>query len=529
MRVASIQVKANDLKDYKQAWEKLEKMLLEAAQNHDLILVPECAFPSYFIHGEEGDLNQILNEGDSYLNRIKDISRQEKVYIAYGYVEKSGDTIYNSALLVDRNGEEVIKKRKSFLWHFDSKWFAEGDDLAVADTEFGKVAVVVCADARMPEIVRLAALEGAKFIIDLANLTASGPHMSELQNVQSAFMLSVRALENQAWLAVSDKWGVESNTITYTGRSGVYAPDGACLYQASADRDEIVSVEIPVDANGKITTSGEGYEVQRRPELYKTLVQETESLPITQILAEKVVPADITPYIAVASGKFNNDEEYIRTIQRLANQGSEIICMPPARISIENNANQISSLLPEKVCVIATVDKGNGVMDSYILSNEGIQEKYQTLHHDAASNEYDSIPVFQTHWGKIGVIHNQEALLPEWSRTMMLLGADCIVWPNNLPFEIASKVSRTRAAESRIFVVSAQTTDENDAVSQVIDPNGAVVASTLIGERLHACGAFTPFTLSRMKELVPGTNVVKNRRPQYYSELANSKTPTVNI
>jgi 5-aminopentanamidase len=523
MRVASIQVKANDLRDYQEAWEHLEKNMLEAAKNHDLILVPECAFPSYFIHPEEGTLDErLFSNGKAYLNRVKEIARMESVYIAYGYVEKEGESTYNSALLIDRNGNEVVKKRKSFLWHFDSEWFTEGEDVAVADTEFGRVALVVCADARMPETVRLAALEGAVLIIDLANLTATGHDMEALQNAQSAYMLSVRALENQVWLAVSDKWGVETNTITYAGRSAVYAPDGTCMYQAGSHKDEIVSVEIPTDENGKIIRSSTKYNLKRRPELYEVLVAENGSLPITKILEESVVPSRITPYITVAAGDFHNREEYLQIVRRLVNQGSGIVCMPPTPIDVSNFASQIQQYLPESSVVIATVQRENNQMTSYFITKKGIEDTYVTLHHSSTTTEIGSPLVFQTKWGRIGIMHDLEALLPEWSRALMLLGADCIVWPNSLSHTLTSNIGRTRAAESRVFIVSANSVDkEGQGVSQIIDPNGVISASTLKNERVHACGTLTPFTLSRIKEVVPGTNVVKNRRPQFYRGLVN--------
>src|SRR5690606_20950173 len=147
-------------------------MVLEAASRHDLVLTPECSFPAYFLHAEEENITAALREGEAILARLKEIARQYRVYIAHGDAEKEKETLYNTADLLDREGNEVVKKRKSFLWHFDRLWFSEGEDVAVADTDFGRVGVVICADARMPEIVRMAALEGAEFIIDLANLTA---------------------------------------------------------------------------------------------------------------------------------------------------------------------------------------------------------------------------------------------------------------------------------------------------------------------------------------------------------------------
>jgi predicted amidohydrolase len=520
MRIASIQVKANNLSDAKQAWERLEKMVLDAAKTNDLILVPECAYPAYFIHQDEGNLQPILSEGEAILNRMKEIAKQERVYIAHGYVEKSGDNLYNTALLIDRQGNEVVKKRKSFLWHFDDGWFTEGDDVAVADTEFGRVGVIVCADARMPEIVRLAALEGAEFIIDLANLTATGPDITTLQNAQSAYMLSVRALENQVWLAVSNKWGVEANSITYTGRTSIFAPDGTCVYQAATDRDEIVSVEIPTDANGKIIRNPSGYNIERRPELYDVLVRDIDSLPITEIMEEKVAPHVISPFIMVASGEFIDIENYVQMIRRLVNQGGQIICMPPSSIALIEYTDTIQKLLPEDVLVTATTIDDQDEMKTYLITSAGVQAEYKTLHTKSNVAARDGAPlVYETKWGRIGLMHDLEALLPEWPRVLMLLGADCLIWPNQVPYSTAHNVTRTRAAESRIYVVSAQSKGEANGVSQVVDPAGAMIASTLQGESQHACGVLAQFGNSRMKEIVPGTNVVKKRRPQCYGRL----------
>lgn len=523
MKVASIQVQANDLKDFQKAWTKLEDHILEASKEHDLILVPECSFPAYFLNRDEGDLDFILSKGDEYLARIKQLAKEQKVYIAYGYAEKSEEIVYNSAILIDRNGEEVIKKRKSFLWHFDSVWFTAGDDVAVADTEFGKVGLVVCADARMPEIVKLAALQGAKFIIDLANLTATGPDISGLHNVQSAYMLSVRALENQVWLAVSDKWGVEANSITYAGRSGVFAPDGTCVYQAGSDSDEIVSVEIPTDQSGRILSPNKALGITREPLLYKTLVAEPKLLPIMEILEERVVPADITPFISVAAGDFEELDKYLQMISRLNHQGGQIICMPPVKFSISENA--ISSILEKDTTAICTEDNLDGTMTSFLITSEGIQDIYDTLHNGKLITV--TPPVFKTRWGRIGIMHNKEALIPEYPRTLMLLGADCLVWPNRLQHAVASNVGRTRAAENRMFIVSAQAEAAQKAVSQIIDPAGAVIASTLSSEKVHAASGFASFTLSRVKEVVPGTSVVKSRRPHFYGGLVNEENRAV--
>lgn len=511
MKVASIQIQANDLCDYKSAADKLIRMIEQAAKTHDLIIVPECAFPAYYLDDREANLQLILEKNRLLLNEIKTIARTNHSYIAYGYAEEDGGCLYNTALLIDRNGNEAVKKRKSYLWHFDHLWFSEGQDLAIANTDFGKVGLVICCDARSPEVVRLAALAGADLIIDLANLTATGPDIAELHNAQSAYMLSVRALENGVWLAMADKWGVETNSIVYTGRSAVYDPDGTCHYQAGSDADEIVSVEIPNDSDGRIIRKTKVPLPKRRPDLYGILTEPVESLPIAKVIERPAVISEITPYITTVAGELTSNE-YVDMIRRLSVHGSQLICMPPSNLAIEELSDGICGGISNDGMIIATMLE-NGITKSYIFNKHGLISSYENAHKNGGKAF-----ILQTAWGNIGILHEEEGLLPEWSRTLMLLGADCLIWPNSLTPSIATPVARTRAAENRVFVVVAQACAA-PSLSQIIDPNGAVIASTLQNQAKQACGTYACFANSRMKSLVPGTHVVFDRHPEAYRRL----------
>lgn len=515
MKVAAIQVQANDIKDYQSAADKLIIMVQQAAENHDLVLVPECAFPAYYLEKGEANIPLILEQNKFLLNKIKDIARKNCSYIAYGYADEDNGRLYNAALLIDRDGKEVVKKRKSYLWHFDHLWFSEGEDIAIADTNFGRVGLVVCCDARSPEVVRLAALEGADLIIDLANLTASGPDIAELHNAQSSYMLSVRALENGVWLAVSDKWGVETHNIVYTGRSAVYGPDGNCYHQAGSDADEIVSVEIPTDKDGKIIRKHRMPLPKRRPDLYGLLVEPTESLPIVKVIEQPVSISKITPYITTVAGELSA-KDYIAMIRRLIVHGSQLICMPPSRLAIEELQEDICTGISNDGIVIATMIEKE-ITKSYVLNRYGRMSIYENAHKNGGKPF-----ILETAWGNFGILHEEEGLIPEWGRSLMLAGADCLIWPNRLLSSISTPVARTRAAENRIFVVVTQS-ETSPSMGQIIDPNGIVMASTLQNQTHQACGTYTCFANSRMKNLVPGTHVVYNRHPQAYERLIRNE------
>lgn len=177
MKLACLQVKAHDWKHAEQSWSDLKAKIVAAAREHDLVLVPECAYPAYFLC----PFDRPQEDPDAEVEEeIRAIARTTQTYIAFGYAQGRE----NKAILVDPQGQVISEKSKSYLWHFDHRWFEPGEELALADTKFGRLALIICADGRMPELVRMAALEGAVLVLDLANLTATGLHMEALTNAQ---------------------------------------------------------------------------------------------------------------------------------------------------------------------------------------------------------------------------------------------------------------------------------------------------------------------------------------------------------
>ena len=57
------------------------------------------------------------------------------------------------------------------LWHFDRDLYEPGRSFDVVDSPFGRIGLLICADARLPEIARVLSVMGADLIIDPANLT----------------------------------------------------------------------------------------------------------------------------------------------------------------------------------------------------------------------------------------------------------------------------------------------------------------------------------------------------------------------
>lgn len=521
MKVACIQVPANDWKDAPTAWAFLKERIQAASRGHDLVIVPESAYPAYFLSRHEASdaapVSQILDQ-------VSGMARAYGTYIAFGYPDGPA----NAASLFARDGKEIARKEKSYLWHFDHRWFSPGEEVVTADTEFGRVALVVCADARLAELVRAAALEGARMVIDLANLTASGPYAEGLTNAQCEFMLSTRARENGVWLAVADKWGVEADTVTYAGRSAVYAPDGRCVAQAPSNQTTTVSVDIPLDSDGRINTDAAVPLPRRRPELYSLLSADTQEVPVYRIVSEAVTPEFTTPYVTVSSlnrAPYTPGEQ-LKHLRRLVEHEPHLMVLPAFSGTVADLSDYQRQLETEQLLLLS--DRIGGVVRSRLVSKEQVLGTYVTMHPapekgDGQSPEGVFPLVMNCSFGLVGVIHGAEALIPEAARCLMLAGADLVVWQHGMSYRDALPVARTRAAENRIYVASVFSSDlseeDGEGASLIADPNGNVIASTLLGRPIHATGVYCTLAAARSKSIVPGTHVIFDRNPPKYRRL----------
>ena len=108
-------------------------------------------------------------------------------------------------------------------------------------------------------------------------------------------------------------------------------------------------------------------------------------------------------------------------------------------------------------------------------------------------------PVADTEIGKIGTIASEEILYPEIARMHAMKGAEILMHPTsevgspNLTVKDVAK--RARAIESMAYVVSANSAQiigtpvpaaSTDAMSKIVDWNGAVLAEAESGESLNA-------------------------------------------
>lgn len=144
---------------------KMASMAAEAAvRGADILCFPELSYTGYFVRKER--LLEIAETEDGvFVTWLRDAAKKYSIWIGAGYAERGGEGLYNTYLLANREGNIACRARKVHLWKSEKKRFVSGHEFPVIDTEFGKIAVLICYDMEFPETVRMAGLRGAETIL----------------------------------------------------------------------------------------------------------------------------------------------------------------------------------------------------------------------------------------------------------------------------------------------------------------------------------------------------------------------------
>jgi predicted amidohydrolase len=177
--------------------------------------------------------------------RIGERARKYGMYIVAGLTEKDGNVNYNTAVLIDRNGNVAGKYRKVFLPREEIEGgLTPGSAYPVFDTDFGRIGMLICWDAEYVDAARAMAIQGAEIIL----VPAAGGYLT---------LLKARALENHLYV-VSSGFDVESSIIN---------PRGEVLF---ATMDSGVDKVMAVDLQERLMDPWEGDMRSRFHKEYRT-------------------------------------------------------------------------------------------------------------------------------------------------------------------------------------------------------------------------------------------------------------------
>lgn len=200
----------------------------------DLLVLPELFLTGYNIGDRVRDRAEAA-DGPS-ARAVADLARRHRVAILYGFAEKHGEALFNSATCIGKDGARLSTHRKLLLPPgFEGDHFAPGDRYTLFELGGVRVATLICYDVEFPETVRQVAEAGAELVVAP---TALGAQWGVVANQ----LIPTRAFESGVYLCYANSCGQE-NGMDYFGGSCIVAPNGDCLARAGAG-EELLCAEI---------------------------------------------------------------------------------------------------------------------------------------------------------------------------------------------------------------------------------------------------------------------------------------------
>ncbi|OCA88768.1 carbon-nitrogen hydrolase family protein [Pseudobacillus wudalianchiensis] len=229
----------------------------------DYVLFPELYLSGYALDEDLYSLAETEN-GES-IRRIQLQAKKSKVGAIVGFPELDKNCLYNSALLIGKDGKIIGKYRKVHLYHQEKQWFTAGNSFPVFSLPEGDIGLMITYDMEFPEASRILALKNAQLLLVLA------ANMLPYQHYQDVF-LRARALENHIYIGAANMVGLDNENIFF-GESQVVHPNGKTIYKGRNNEElPVLSIDLNEINHEKGLLD---YLQNRRPDVYHSEQSET--------------------------------------------------------------------------------------------------------------------------------------------------------------------------------------------------------------------------------------------------------------
>ena len=238
MRVTSIQLKMQDRS--KEEALRYALSALDRCPQSDLILLPEI-WPSGFFCFDRYESDSESLDGPLVAALRNWVAARGCHLLMGSFVEKEGDRLYNTTLLLNPVGEILGNYRKIHLFGYRSlerKLLSPGTKVTVVQTPWGLAGLSTCYDLRFPEVYRKMVDLGAEFFLVVAAWPKVRLEAWSLFN-------RVRAMENLSFLFSCNCAGSNAGQ-EYAGHSALVDPLGNVIAEGG-DGDCFVSAEVDPD------------------------------------------------------------------------------------------------------------------------------------------------------------------------------------------------------------------------------------------------------------------------------------------
>lgn len=229
-------------------------------------------FPEFmFLHGYSNqELFKLAQSIDGpQIKQLQLIAKSYSMILCGSFLEKERDKIYNTAFLIEKNGELVGKYRKVHLTEMEIKELklTSGDTFQAFKVSIGTIGIMICFDLYFPESARMLADAGADVIFL--------PLMGDGRGLEAwTTVLRARAIDNSVNIVASVCGTGENSALSI-----IVDRFGRIVSKADINDDFIIGKidldDLPTNLQAGVIGQREPITVKelihkcRRPDIYK--------------------------------------------------------------------------------------------------------------------------------------------------------------------------------------------------------------------------------------------------------------------
>jgi len=162
-------------------------------------------------------------------SRFQDLARKHGIWLIPGSLyERAGSDVFNTAPIINPQGEVVARYRKMYPFLPYEKNVKSGTEFVVFDVpDAGRFGISICYDTWFPETSRALAWKGAEVII-------SPTKTNTIDRPQELILSQANAIMNQCYVVDVNAAGQLGN-----GRTIVVGPEGEIVHQSGEVEEQI--------------------------------------------------------------------------------------------------------------------------------------------------------------------------------------------------------------------------------------------------------------------------------------------------
>jgi len=482
---------------------------------------------------------------DEAMGKIADAARVNKIYVLYGCATRSAQgRPHNSAILVGPGGDVIMRYHKMV----PEGHFEPGDHLALFEIDGVPCTAIICHDERFPELVRLPVLGGALVCFYISyEVNALPAALQKMEGYRA--QLVARAVENGIWVVQSNGIGSPPGSQRLSlGYSRVVDPGGGVLAEAPAMKDCMIVHDIVPGAakrENALASLGIGPLAgwwQAGTDLVKKPTEAKQGCDRAAVQTRTSVRIALMKAVPEKWDLKSNFDTFIRLLDEATAARAELFVTPECWL--DGYAASEKGCTPERlrgvaqnlddseflqrvaaeakkralfICFGFTSLEGGKVYNAAGLWDAdgrriGVYHKTHLQAHDLQFSPGESLPVWPTPWGPVGIMICADRRWPETARTLRLKGARLILNPSyGMHHEANEWWMRTRGYENQCFIAFV-----HPNVGFVVGPKGDLEAKR---DDPEPGVLICEIDLARAKD----DNHIRDRRPELYQAICAPK------